>query len=89
MPRRSLARIVGGVSVVTVSLVALSTCSFGDAGESTRATEAMQTPSVVTSEDIPSDVYEDSWARLPLLRRESLDADGQRAFDVIVNPDSR
>ncbi len=89
MPRRSLARIVGGVSVVTVSLVALSTCSFSDAGESTRATEAMQTPSVVTSEDIPGDVYEDSWARLPLLRRESLDADGQRAFDVIVNPDSR
>jgi 4-carboxymuconolactone decarboxylase len=45
--------------------------------------------SIVTAEDIPSDVYEDSWARLPLLDRESLDADGQRAFNVIVNPESR
>ena len=86
MPWRGLVRIVGGVSVV-----ALSACSFSDAGESTQATETTRTPSssVVAADDIPDDIFEDSWARLPLLRRETLDADGQRAFDLIVNPDSR
>ena len=84
MPWHSLARVVGGAWVV-----ALSACSFSDAGESTQATEVMQTPAVVTDDDIPGDIFEDSWARLPLLRRETLDADGQRAYDVIVNPDSR
>jgi|TARA_B100002003_G_scaffold236818_1_gene253213 4-carboxymuconolactone decarboxylase len=47
------------------------------------------TPREVTTADIPPDIQEDSWARLPTITRESLDADGQRAFDVIVNPDSR
>ena len=84
MPWHSLLRVVGGGSVV-----ALAACSFSDAGESTQATETMQTPSVVTAADIPSDIFEDSWARLPLLARETLDAGGQRAYDVIVNPDSR
>ena len=86
MPWRSLVRVVGGVSVV-----ALSACSTRDAGESTQATETMRTPSssVVTADDIPSDIFEDSWARLPLLGRETLDAGGQRVYDVIVNPDSR
>ena len=47
------------------------------------------TPREVTAADIPQDIHEDSWARLPTLTRESLDAEGQRAFDIIVNPDSR
>ena len=47
------------------------------------------TPHVVAPEDIPSGIHEDSWARVPTISRESLDADGQRAYDVIVNPDSR
>ena len=47
------------------------------------------TPHVVTPEDIPEGIHEDSWARVPTIARESLDADGQRAYDVIVNPDSR
>lgn len=47
------------------------------------------TPRVVTREDIPPGIHEDSWARVPSITRESLDADGQRAYDVIVNPDSR
>jgi 4-carboxymuconolactone decarboxylase len=46
-------------------------------------------PREVTAADIPPDIHEDSWARLPTITRESLDTDGQRAFDVIVNPDSR
>ena len=81
----------GGLSVVAVSVLAVSACSFSDAGESTQATETTRTStaSVVTAADIPSDVFEDSWARLPLPQREALGADGQRAYDVIVNPESR
>ncbi len=46
-------------------------------------------PREVTIADIPPDIHEDSWARLPTITRESLDAEDQRAFDIIVNPDSR
>jgi 4-carboxymuconolactone decarboxylase len=46
-------------------------------------------PTVVAEADIPSDVYRDSWARVPLPDRDTLDADGRRAYDVIVNPGSR
>lgn len=46
-------------------------------------------PSAVTEEDIPADIRRDSWARLPLPVRDSLDAAGRRAHDVIVNPESR
>ena len=90
----SLVRVDGAVWVVTLSacaVLAFSACSFSDAGESAQATGTNQesSSSVVTAADIPSDVHEDSWARLPLLQRETLDADGQRAYDVIVHPDSR
>ncbi len=47
------------------------------------------TPREVTPADIPPDIHEDSWARLPTLQRETLDAEGRRVFDIIVNPDSR
>ncbi len=57
--------------------------------EAAAAQEETFTPHVVTPEDIPSGIHEDSWARVPRIARESLDADGQRAYDVIVNPDSR
>ena len=47
------------------------------------------TPREVTADDIPAGIHEDSWARLPRIRRESLDPEGQRVFDIIVHPDSR
>ena len=81
--------------VLTFCLPALAACDFqgvGAAGVPTAAAAAQSetfTPHVVTPEDIPPDIHEDSWARLPRIERESLDADGQRAYDVIVNPDSR
>jgi 4-carboxymuconolactone decarboxylase len=53
------------------------------------ATEIPFAPSVVTESDIPSDIHHDSWARLPLPNRASLDNNGQRAYDAIINPDSR
>ena len=47
------------------------------------------TPREVTAADIPPDIHEDSWARLPTITRESLNAEDQLAFDIVVNPDSR
>ena len=44
---------------------------------------------LVTEADIPADVFDGSWARLPLLNRAELDAEEQRGYDVIVNPESR
>ena len=57
--------------------------------DAVHAARARQTGSVVTEADIPSDIHTDSWARLPLPQRSELDADGQRAFDIIVHPESR
>ena len=50
-----------------------------------------QAPSsaVVTEADIPPDIHPDSWSRLPLPQRDTLDAEGQRAYDTVINPDSR
>lgn len=46
-------------------------------------------PTEVTQADIPPDIDRDSWARVPIPSRDSLDSDGQRAYDVIVNAESR
>jgi 4-carboxymuconolactone decarboxylase len=46
-------------------------------------------PTVVAEADIPPDIHLESWARVPVPDRDTLDADGRRAFDAIVNPDSR
>ncbi|MDA0689488.1 MAG: carboxymuconolactone decarboxylase family protein [Proteobacteria bacterium] len=43
-------------------------------------------PGTVSEADIPADIYRDSWARLPEVKREQLDSDGQRAFDTYVRP---
>ena len=72
-------------------LVWLTACSAGDLTGSTSQAEppAADDPAVVTPADIPADIQEDSWARLPLLARDTLSDDDQRAFDIIVNPESR
>ena len=46
-------------------------------------------PREVSPADIPADIQEDSWARLPTIARDALEADGQRVFDIIVHPESR
>ena len=70
-----------------LTLAALCACVLAPAAAPAQDREF--TPRVVTREDIPPGIHEDSWARLPTVSRESLDADGRRAYDVIVNPDSR
>lgn len=38
------------------------------------------------ADNIPADISMDSLARIPLIQREDLDADGQAAFDTYVSP---
>ncbi len=82
-------------TVMVVGLVPFVACSAGDAVMQTDgaepAAERSSSSSVVLVQesDIPADVQPDSWARLPLPQRDELDEDGQRAFDIIVNPESR
>lgn len=72
-------------------LICFTACTTGDVTGSTSQTDpaAPDDSAVVTPADIPADINEDSWARLPVLARETLSDDGQRAFDIIVNPESR
>ena len=72
---------VGGLTVTT------ETRAAGGAGEP--AGQEPFTPREVTPADIPPDIHEDSWARMPTIRRETLDAEGQRVYDIIVHPESR
>ena len=81
--------------LLVVSALLLSACNAGNDGEPVAepdlvtSTPTAFTPREMTAADVPPDIYEDSWARLPTVLRESLDADDQRAFDIIVHPDSR
>ena len=82
--------------VAALGALSLAACAHSDtldpdvteAGD-TQAEQTPFTPREVVPGDIPSDIQEDSWARLPTIARESLDADARRVFDLIVNPDSR
>ena len=83
-----------GLLVVLLSSIGCSTSVTvePEAAETSRqsaATETSFTPQTVTEADIPADIDHGSWARLPTIQRENLDADGQRVFDLIVNPGSR
>ena len=53
------------------------------------ATSEAFIPHDVTPADIPADIHDDSWARLPTVARETLGPDDQRIFDSIVRPESR
>ena len=75
----------------SAALIAAVGLSFGGETRAAGAPAGQEpfTPREVTPADIPPDVHEDSWARLPTVERGTLDAEGRRVFDVIVNPDSR
>ena len=82
--------------LLAVCVLSLAACDAASDVEPEATLEAASpastevfTPHEVTTADIPPDIHEDSWARLPTITRESLDADGQRAFDIVVHPESR
>jgi 4-carboxymuconolactone decarboxylase len=45
-------------------------------------------PTKPSQATIPKDIYPDSMARLPKVKREDLDAEGKKIYDSIVNPES-
>lgn len=69
------------------ALVVLVACSVRPEAQMTNEQEYV--PTIVAEADIPSDVHRDSWARIPLPDPDTLGPDGRRAYDVIVNPESR
>ena len=83
--------------VFVACLLCLNGCSGdttldSDADQPEQASPAMAesyTPRELTVADMPPDIHEDSWARLPMVSRDRLSADDQQRFDVVVNPDSR
>ena len=75
--------------ICAATLTACNTYSLIDSSAVAQTQIETFVPSEVSASDIPSDIQEDSWARLPKVTRETLDLNGQRVFDVIVNPDSR
>ena len=68
-------------------LAVTAACSAGQ--ETAMPASSEYVPTVVAEADIPPDIDRDSWARVPLPDRDTMDTDGQRAYDVIVNPESR
>ncbi len=78
-----------GAAALTAAVTVAAIAFAAPIVEVASAQDREFTPHVVTPEDIPEGIHEDSWARVPTISRESLDADGQRAYDIIVNPDSR
>ena len=78
---------------VTIAIVLSISAACNDANSVvTPTTETQSNPFIpreVTLADIPPDIHEDSWARLPTVSRESLTPEDQFVFDQIVNPDSR
>lgn len=84
--------------VLAVSLLCLNACGSGMNPDSDAAPDPEQaspapavsfTPRELTVADMPPDILEGSWARLPTVSRDALAPDDQRRFDVVVNPDSR
>jgi 4-carboxymuconolactone decarboxylase len=63
-------------------------CTIVEQGQMT-GSEQDAGPTVVAEADIPADIDRGSWARVPVPARDTLDDDGRRAYDVVVNPDSR
>jgi 4-carboxymuconolactone decarboxylase len=78
--------------LVIVAVLGVGGGPAEDAGAPAAGAAAPQAPaagSVVAEGEIPPDIQRDSWARLPRLTRDEMDADGRRAWDIIVNPKSR
>jgi 4-carboxymuconolactone decarboxylase len=84
--------------VLALCVLCLNACSNDLNSDSATAADAEQaspvtaesfTPRELTLADMPPDVQEGSWARLPTVRRDTLSPDDQQRFDMLVNPDSR
>ena len=71
-------------TLITISalLIALTGCT----GSSNTPFENLQMLPPVTEADIPSDIYRDSWARLPAVQRSQLSGEALQTFDMLTGP---
>ena len=74
---------------ILISILAACNDANSVVSPTTEAQRNSFMPREVTLTDIPQDIHDDSWARLPTVSRESLTPEDQLVFDQIVNPDSR
>ena len=71
------------VSVALIKLAGLLTgCS---SGRPDLFSNLSMQPDVLEA-DIPSDIYRDSWARLPAVNSNNLDAEERRIYDMMTSP---
>ncbi len=80
------------IVAIGIAAIGIAALSAGRASGSAVEPEASNAPAgqpTVTADDIPPDVHDDSWARLPLPRRDRMNADGQHVYDMVRHPDSR
>jgi hypothetical protein len=83
------------IPVLALCVLCLNACGNGVNSDSEAASDTEQasavrvesfTPRELTVADMPSDIQEGSWARLPTVSHDTLSPDDQRRFDVVVNP---
>lgn len=46
-------------------------------------------PTAASARELPSDVHPESLSRVPLIRREQMDEEGKRIYDVFMGPQTR
>ena len=67
---------------IAVMIFLLTGCATNNSGEF----ENLRFLPPVTEADIPSDIYRDSWARLPAVQRSQLQGDALRVYDMLTSP---
>ena len=80
------------IGIKSCAVLSIATGFLHLATISGAAAQALPTPiEVVPSKrvDLPRDVDPQSRSRLPLVRRDDLDEAGKRAYDAVVDPNSR
>ena len=88
--RRTVLVVVGALAVGGGSANPVEAPLFAQAAQTRpSADRGRAAGTIVADGDIPADIKKDSWARLPKLDRKDMDAAGQRAYDIVVNPNSR
>ena len=89
MHARKMARITGSM---TGNMVLLLGLGFGAAGIGPGvcyAQTASESPAANGSQALPADVDPHSFSRLPTLKRDDLDADGKRIYDMLAGGEGK
>ncbi len=74
--------------LVALMMLAVSGCGSDSAVEPVDEQQFANLiiPPPVTEQDIPGDIYRDSWARLPAVQRSELSEEGAAIYDMLTSP---